>query len=575
MATKPQKTNKRHRQATFSILMLGLILVCVNILASYFHAGLDLTREKRFTLSGSTKTLLSNMKEVAVIDVYMEGKFPADVQRMQESVRERLVAFKEIAGNKIIYRFIDPIAGKSEKEQKQIFMDLGQKGIKPIPVESDEDEGYSVKVMVPYALLHYNGDEMPINLLESPPGKDRLEQISYAEALLEYKLASAIAQLSRPRRPRIGYMLGHNEEIGLRSVEMLRALAMNYDLDSINLKYNIHISNSYDAIVINQPTIPFTEPEKLKLDQFIMRGGKVLWIVNNMNASMDSFAAGTQKFLSVERGLNIDDLLFHYGMRVNNDIVEDLQNVPIGLMTGGPSPTLYDWVYFPRINPTSEHPIVRNMNFILGKFTNSIDTILTSGIKKTILLQTSKYSRTAGSPVTVSMTKVNFPGKPENYNKPYRAVAILAEGKFHSLYQNRLAPSYLRLLDSLNEPFKAVCDSSTSMIVTTIGDVFMNDVNSRGATDLGYYKFTPRAFYANKSFLLNCMEYLTDKTGVLEARSKDVKPRLLDRGRVKEETTMWQYVNVGIPIALVLVFASAYTFFRKRRYEVKANPKTN
>jgi gliding-associated putative ABC transporter substrate-binding component GldG len=282
---------------------------------------------------------------------------------------------------------------------------------------------------------------------------------------------------------------------------------------------------------------------------------------------MDSFKQGVMKFMSFEYGLNLDDILFKYGVRVNNDLVEDLQNIQIPLMNGAPQMRNYDWVYYPKINPTSQHSIVRNMDFIQGTFTSSIDTIFTPTIRKTILLTTSKYSRTAGSPVTVSLTKINYPGREEYFNKPYRPVAVLLEGKFHSVYEHRLAPEYLARLDSLKEPFVPYCKQNTSMIVTSIGDVFKNDYSTKdGVMPLGYNKYMGE-FFANKSFLLNSLEYLTDHSGVLEARSKDIKLRLLDTGRVKEELNIWQWVNILVPIVIILMFASAFMFFRKRKYE--------
>ncbi len=274
----------------------------------------------------------------------------------------------------------------------------------------------------------------------------------------------------------------------------------------------------------------------------------------------------------MEYGLGLDDLLFKYGIRVNNDLVEDMQCLKLPRVFNGQT-ELHDWVYFPRFNPTADHPIVRNMDFVMGYFTNSIDTLKLPGIKKTVLLQTSKYSRKADAPVRVSLGMMSFPMKNEMFNKPYRPVAVLLEGKFHSVYQNRLAPEYLRLLDSLKQTFKQECDSDNSMIITSIGNAFINDYTVKdGTLPMGYYKWTGD-FFANKDFLLNCLEYLTDRSGILEARSKEVKLRLLDTGRAKDEKSTWQVVNVGIPIAAVLIFASCYIFFRKRRYEVKQTVK--
>jgi len=574
---KKAGNNQRRKQAIMRIVLMALILLCLNVLASYYHKGIDLTKEKRFTLTDATKRLLKNMQETAVIEVYLKGKsLPADMQKMQEAVRERLSAFKDIAGNKIIYRFIDPLEGKAENEEKQVVHDLQQKGIQYLQLKTNTEEGYTMKVCFPYALLLYNGNEMPISLLENPPGKTTSEQATYAEALLEYKIAGAINTLGKASKPMVGYLIGHNEDIGVNTFHMLGALAAYYRLDSINLKHlgQKHISNAYDAIIINQPSTPFSGPEKLMIDQYIMRGGHVLWALKTMNASMDSFANGRQAFLSQELGLDLDDLLYHYGVRVNNDIVEDRQCLQIPQVING-SATFFDWIYFPRINPTADHPIVRNMNFIMGSFTSSMDTILTEGIKKTILLQTSKYSRTAGSPARISLSMASYPLQDNMFHNPYRPVAVLMEGKFHSAYDHRLAVDYLVHLDSLNERFKPICDTTTSMIVTSIGDVFENGYSAKenAPTPLGYYKYAPNDFYANMNFMLNCVEYLTDHSGILEARNKDVKPRLLDLARVKDEKTMWEWVNVAIPIALVLVFASAYMFFRKRRYEVKGTAK--
>lgn len=571
MAEKTANKNQRQKQALIRIVMMAAILICVNILASYFHTGLDLTHEKRFTLSAPTKKLLRNMKEVAVIDVYLKGKFPAELQRMQEAVRERLRSFKDIAGNKIIFRFIDPLEGKSDAEQKQIVHDLNQKGITYMPLrKKDEDEeGYSMKVCFPYALVQYNGKEMPVQLLENPPGKTPAEKISYAEANLEFKFANAINQLNRREKARIGYLMGNDESYGIQTIDMLSSLHSFYDLDTIDLGQSTHISNAYDAIIINQPTTPFNGPQKLKIDQYVMRGGHVLWVVNALNASLDSFKDGPQ-FIAMEKGLGLDDILFKYGVRVNNDLVEDMQNIPLVRTVSGGAAELNPWVFFPKLNPISEHPIVKNMDFILGGFTNSIDTIRNS-IRKTVLLHTSKYSLLARSPARVSLSMMNYPLKNEMFNKSYIPVAVLLEGKFHSVYENLLAPEYLKILDSLKERFKPVCDSDNSMIVASVGNLFCNDYSTKdGVLPLGWYKYTAE-YYANRDFLLNCVEYLTDHSGILEARSKEVKLRQLDTARARNEKTMWQVVNVGIPIALVLIFASAYFFFRKRRYEIKTD----
>ncbi len=575
MATKTPNKNQRQKHALYIIILIAAILICINILTSFFHIGIDLTNEKRFTLSNPTKKMLAHLQEVAVIDVYLSGKLPAQYQRMQEAVRERLQSFKEIAGNRVVFRFINPLEGKTDDEQKQIVHNLEQKGIRFIERSSKDETEYNTQKIFPFALVQYNGKEMPIYLLEQRPvlsPEQEEEMITYAEALLEYKFANAINTLGKPTRPHIAYITGNDEMLDVHTEDMLSTLPYYYDLDTIDITHlegqHAHIPAAYDAIIINQPVKPFTGPEKLKIDQYIMHGGHVLWVINNIKASLDSFITSPQ-FIAMDYGLEIDELLFKYGVRVNNDLVEDKQCMPLGRTYDGQIDKK-DWIFFPRINPTNEHPIVRNMDFILGEFTNSIDTLKSTGIKKTVLLQTSKYSRTASAPARVSLSLMNYPIPEKMFNKSYIPIAMLLEGTFHSAFQNRLAPDYLRLLDSLHLPFKKACDTTTSMIVISVGNIFRNEYSAKNnrVINLGFYQYDSY-FYQNMNFLLNCMEFLTDKSGILESRSKESKLRLLDTGRIKEEKNIWQTINVSIPIALVLIFASCFIFFKKRKYETK------
>lgn len=570
MAEKKPNSNQRQKQAMTRILIMAGILVCINVLASYFHSGIDLTKEKRFTLSEPTKKLLSNMTEVAVIDVYLKGSFPAGLQRLQEAIRERLRSFKDIAGNKIIVRVTDPFEGKNEAEKKQIAADLKQKGIVVTELQTSDDDEYTSKVFFPYALIQYNGREMPIMLLENPTGKATPEEkISYSETMLEYKFANALNQMGRRDVAHLAYITGNGEPLGVNTYDMLRTLGRHYWIDTVDLREGSQISLAYDAIVIVQPTIPFTGPEQLKIDQYIMKGGHVLMSLNMVNASEDSLTKSPQ-FIAMENQLDIDQMLFKYGVRVNTDLLKDMQNLRLGRTMNDGQPMLLDWVYYPRLNPTADHPIVRNMDFIRGGFTNTIDTVKSGAIRKTVLLQSSKYSLKPNAPARVSLSEMTYPVKEAMFNKSYLPVAVLLEGKFHSAFENKLAPEFLRLLnDSLKQPYKAVCDSDNHMIVTSVGDIFLNSYSTKdGVMPMGYYRWTGE-FYANRDFLLNCIEYLTDRSNILEARSKEVKLRLLDKGRIKDEKTMWQFVNVAIPIGAVLIFASGYFFFRKRKYETK------
>lgn len=583
MATNSSNKRKnQQRQASIRIILLLGILVCVNLLASRLHYGLDLTEEKRFTLSASTKQMLRNMDDVAVIDIYLKGDdLPAGFKRLVASTRERLQYFKEEAGKKVVFRFIDPFEGKSEAEKGPIFQALAKKGINGTNLQVKDEDGYSEKIVFPSALVRYKGKEYPVNLLENQqPGMNPFEVLNNSETLLEYKFASAINFLGQPDQPTIGYIMGNGENLGINTRDALSTLRSIYHLDTLDLHNSIKIPGpglgTYEAIIINKPREAFEDKDKFKIDQYIMRGGHVLWLLDGVSASMqdmvDSSGNNTQSFLTRELPLNLEDMLFNYGVRINPDLIEDMDCNPIpvtvGMMGDQPQIELRSWYYFPVLMPTSNHPIVHNLDPIMTNFASSMDTIANEGVRKTILLASSKYSRVAPHPVRVSLSMMAY--KPDNklFNKPYRPVAVLLEGKFSSVFNNRLQPDFLKVLkDSLKMPFKSHCDSPTSMIVISDGDLIENDYSEReGTMDMGYWRFTRNTF-ANKAFLLNCMEYLTDRSGLLESRSKDVKLRLLDSGRVKSERSKWQWVNIAIPNVLIILFAVVYLFFRKRKYE--------
>jgi len=577
MADTSTKRKQQQKQALLRLLIMAAILLCLNVLASYFNYSLDLTQEKRFTLSPATKHMLGNMKDVVVVDVYLKGEFPAGFKKLQEATRERLQSFKEYAGNHIVYRFINPLEGKSAAEKDILAQEMIKAGISGVKVEMGNEEGSSEKIIFPWALVHYYGKEMAVNLLENHFGMSAQAKLNASEALLEYKLANAINKLAQPDKKHIAYLMGNGESLGYNTYDALTTVEHIYHLDTIDIHNGIDIPIVYDAIIINRPRTAFDDREKYKIDQYVMHGGHILWSIDALNTgmAMDSLM-NSQQFIAMDYGLNLDDLLFKYGVRINNNLVEDMQCEQIPTLqegytnsNGQPQIEMHDWIFFPVLLPTADHPIVNNMGAILSKFASSIDTLADTSIhiRKTILLQSSKYSRTEASPVRVSMGMLRYPVREDMFRSPYKPVAVLVEGTFKSAFQNRLPPAFLRLLqDSIKKPFKEICDTSNNMIVIADADIIANDINSNGPLEMGYWKYS-QAAYANKSFFLNCLEYLTDRSGLLEARSKDLKLRLLDGGRVKAEKLQWRIINIGLPILLVLIFASGFIFFRKRRYE--------
>jgi gliding-associated putative ABC transporter substrate-binding component GldG len=568
-------SSQKNKSVTRFTLIIAILLL-LNILSSQLHFRWDATAEKRFSLSEPTIKLLKNLDEVVSIEVYLKGSFPAGFQQLSEATRDVLQQFKEYGGKNVRFTFINPIEGKTDKEKMEVFRTFSDKGINftKLKIQQEADEGYEEKIIFPSANIMYNQKEMPVNLLESHIGMSPDEKLNFSESLLEYKLASAIKHLIEPDKKKIAYVMGNGEAIGPGTYDMLSTLEKYYDLDTIDLNLNYEIPPVYSAAIVCHPTLAFNDKSKFKIDQYIMQGGKMLWLVDQLQFEMDSLRSSNAS-LAVDYNLNLEDMLFNYGVRINPDFIEDYQQVnPLAITVGmngdQPDIRLLPFPYFPYSLSSSKHPIVNNMDAVMFLFANSIDTIENPEIHKTILLHSSKYSRRIPAPVRVSLAALQFKPKPEMFKEKDIPMAVLLEGKFRSIYNNRLDPNFLRVYeDSLHKKFLPACPKDNAMIVISDGNVFLNDESpSRGPMECGFYKYTEQLF-ANKSFLLNSIEYMTDKYGLLEARNKDIKLRLLDNAKIRKEKLFWQLLNIALPIAIILFFASGYLFFRKKKYEGK------
>lgn len=563
---------KNQNTIRFAFLIVGLLLL--NILSSRFHQRIDLTAEKRFSISEPTRQLLRQLKDDIVIEVYLTGKLPAGFQQLSEGTREVLNEFKEYGGSKIRYSFINPLEGKNEQEKEAVFKSLGEKGIQPVnlKIQQDEDDGYSEKIIFPAASVSGLQKQEAVSLLENHIAMSPDEKLNLSQSLLEYKLAGAIKQILMPGKRQIAFMQGSGEMIGLNTIDMLTTLSKYYDIDTIDINQNIEIGKNYRAVIFCKPSQSFDEKNKFKIDQYVMHGGKVLWLIDQLKLDIDSLKT-QDATLAIDYNLNLDDLLFRYGARINSDLIEDYMYanpipITVGNINGQPDMRQFPWLYFPFSIPDSKHPIVNNMDAVMFSNASSIDTVANPEVRKTILLHSSPRSRRSPSPVRISLSSIKYKPKPEMFRERNIPMAVLLEGKFLSSYTNRIDPNFLAIYqDSLHKTFLPACEKDNSMIVVSDADIFLNDFSERrGPMECGYYKYTDQLF-ANKTFLLNCLEYLTDDFGLLVARNKTLQLRLLDRVRIKKERWQWQMLNVGLPIGLVLIFASAYFFFRKKKYE--------
>lgn len=563
--------NRRKKYLQRAIVVVG-ILVGINIVAAFFHTRWDLTAEKRYTLTPGTKSLLRNLDSTVTIEVFLKGDYPASFRQLAQSSQELLEEFREYGGQRIQFSFQSPGQGLPDSARLAFQQSLVEKGIMPfnMQVQEDANQGYSEKLIFPGALIHYGSKTIGINLLKNQGGLNPEATMNNSESLLEYQFANAIYQLQQKQPPLVGYMLGNGEMLGADVYDALTTMQSSYLLDTITLQSVSYIPKDFNAILFAKPLSKFSDEDKLKIDQYVMNGGKVIWFLDELNASIDSLQQ-QDGFVAFDKGLNLEDILFRYGVRINQDLVQDMQSdfVPqVVDRTGQMQPLGFP--YFPLLTPTGASPIVKNMDLVMSRFASSIDTIKGGGISKTILLTTSANSRTIAAPVEISWNSLRVKPNRREFNKKFIPVAVLLEGQFTSLFRNRLDIASQQAIQKVSGvPFKNNSDSINKMIVVSDADIITNAFSQKsGPLQMGVNLYDQSMVYANKEFLLNSLSYLTHNTGIMEARNKELTLRLLNPEKVKQEKTKWQAICFIIPIGLILLFAAIFQFIRQRKFEV-------
>ena len=563
---------KRLLNSRFWLPVLVLLLIAINWAASNWHNRTDLTDEKRFTLSNATKKILQKIPGQVTIDVFLKGDFPSGFRQLSSSANDMLREFKEVAGNKIKYNFISPDEVMPGTDIKYADT-LSALGFYPINLTSQVKDGQQQQFVYPFAMVHYGEKILPVELYKGKTPLINFTDLNTAEALLEYKLANTISAITKTEKPLIGYATGNGEpEVGRYNTYDLveNVLNRDYKLFTFNLNAPGFIPEAMKAFIIVKPTTGFTDEAKLKLDQYVMNGGKLIMFIDRLNAEMDSLQIKNE-VTAFDRDLKLNDLLFNYGVRVNADLVMDLQcdYLPFDV-NGNKQFELLPWNYFPVIDSKGNHPINKGLGFVAGRFVNSLDTVEAEGIKKTILLSSSANARTIGAPALISGTEnVNAP-EDAKFRRAGIPIAVLLEGKFHSPFANRVSQAMQDSLAGYGLLFASQNISSNKMIVVGDGDMVLNNVVKGNPIPMGMNQYTygtQREFpFANKEFLQNCLEYLLNENGLSEAKAKDYTPRLLDSKKAKEQRSLWQILNLTVPVAAILVFALIFQLLRKRKY---------
>ena len=572
--------NRRRQLGAWSIALILLLLVGLNLLAALVHYRLDLTADKRYTLSAPTKAMLARLDDDVQVDFFLEGNLKAGIRKLSQSSLEMLQNFNEYCGGKIRVHAFDPLANLDDSA-KQTFLDsLARMGIQPktqvAQVKKGEEE--SQRIVIPGAIISYKNKVYPVDLLKgvqlAGEGQSEEQYYTNAETLLEYKFGSAIDKITQKDKPTIGYVLGNGEPLDYRVYDLIQGLRSNYNfgvlaLDSVPIDPARHDPSKFNALIIVKPTTKFTDREKLTLDQYVLHGGQIIWAVDELYAEQDSLRQDRQT-IAYDRGLNLEDLFFNYGVRVNPDLVEDLQCASLSMVVSmaGDKPQIeaLHWPYFPLLNGSPTHPISKNLDPVFAQYANSIDTVQAEGIKKTILLQSSANGRIVGTPAIITFEVMKYKDDPKMFTKADIPVAVLLEGKFHSLYANRLSSTMADSLANVyHQPFVAEATTPGRVIVCADGDIFMNEVTEQGPLPLGFSRDDNYTF-ANQDFVDNAVEYLLNPSGILETRAKDYTLRLLDPARVEKDRSFWQFINLGLPLILVILGGYVYQAVRRHKY---------
>jgi len=544
------------------LLIVGLVLA--NFLASQYHERFDLTQDHRYTLSPAAKQIIEDVKSPVIIDVFLKGNFPPEFRRLQNETRQMLEEFSAYNSN-IRFNFIDPL--EEGDDANAIAEEFYKLGMSPARVSVQENGKASESLIFPWATANFNDRTVKISLLKNKLGASDEERVNNSVQQLEYNFADALSRLVHDKQKKIAIMRGNGELGDANIADFIKTVRQYYyvapfTLDSVEKdpQRTLQELNEFDLIVEAKPTQAYTEKEKLVLDQYLMQGGKSLWLTENVAMETDSLFNDLGAALAFPRQLNLSDFFFSYGIRINPVLVNDLYSAPIILAQGNGNDTQftpYPWFYSPLTSSPNTHPIINNIEAVKFDWANQIDT-LKNGVKKTILLSSSPRSKVEGVPREISLNIINTKPDLSTYTGGEQPLAVLLEGKFKSVYKNRVKPFDLK--NDLTE------SKETAMIVISDGDVIKNQLQKGQPLELGFDRYTGNT-YGNKELLLNAVNYLLDDSGLIDIRSKEISIAFLNSERIAEEKSQWQLINLVLPLLILAIGAFGFTYYRKKRYQ--------
>jgi len=545
----------KNKYSKIILLLIGVFLL--NFIGSKIYKRFDLTEDNRYTLSTATEKIVGNVKDITVVTVYLKGDFPAEFKRLQTETKLHLEELKALNKN-IQFRFVDPA---------EIGEKLIESGLEPSRLQIQENGKLSEIIMFPWAVVSHKNKTENVSLLKDVFSNSQDQQLESSIQNLEFAFANAIHKVTSEKSKKIAVLRGNGELSDIYLADFLQKLGEYYflapfTLDSVAVypQKTLEQFSTFDLAIIAKPTEKFTEAEKFTLDQFVMNGGKTLWLIDNVQAELDSLMQ-TGETLAYPRNLGLTDLFFNYGIRINPDLVADLYSSEIPLATGNiGNQTQFNqflWEYFPLVNSINNHPINNNLEAVNLKFANSIDT-LKNNIQKTILLQSSPLSKSIGTPDIISLRTITQKPNEADYNKGNKPLSVLLEGKFKSAYFGRIKPF------KISGPKEV--GVANKMVFVSDGDIIANELYKGKPMELGLNKWTNQ-HYGNKEFLLNTVNYLLDDSGLINVRSKTVKIDFLNKEKAFAEATKWQLVNILFPLIILAFFGFIFNYFRRKKYQ--------
>lgn len=549
-----------------SFLSIGkavLVLVVINVIGHYMYTRFDLTEDKRYTLSQPAISSVQEFENPVIIDVLLDGNLPPEFIKLKGETQQLLEEFASENKN-IKFNFVNPL--EEVEKSENIIAELRQLGLTPANVTIEENGKVSQEIVFPWAMVNYNNTTVKVPLLKNKLGASTEERVNNSVQHLEYAFVDAFVKLNIKEKKRVAIIKGNGELEDIYIADYLTTIRDYYNIGAITLdsvasnpQKVLDQLKGFDLAIIAKPTQAFTDAEKYVLDQYIVNGGKSIWLIDEVAIELDSLFNEKGSAFALERNLNLNDFFFKYGVRINPVLINDLYFTQIVLASGEGNTSEYNpvpWYYNPMVFSRNNHPINNNLEAVRFQFANSIDT-LPNPYKKTILYWSSPLSKTEGTPREINLNSINTPPKKESYNNGNQPLAVLIEGEFKSAFLNRVKPI---ALNGTKEKGMA-----NKMLVIADGDLIKNQVRNGRPLELGYDKWTNNNF-GNKEFLVNSINYLLDDNGLINIRNKKVAIPFLDEKKIVEEKSKWQYINIGLPVALILLFGWLFNAFRKKKY---------